>query len=41
LFNRAASAEGSAIKQIAPHHQRNMVALFIQRPSVTPHMAFS
>jgi hypothetical protein len=32
LFTRAASAEGSANKQLAPHHYRSVVALFIQRP---------
>jgi hypothetical protein len=31
LFNRAASAEDGAIKQLAPHHQRRAVALFFQR----------
>jgi hypothetical protein len=33
LFNRAASTDGSAIKQIAPHRQRSLAALFFQRPS--------
>ncbi|HEY9435433.1 MAG TPA: hypothetical protein VI260_28590 [Blastocatellia bacterium] len=31
LFNRSASPEGGAIKQIAPHHQPSEIALFIQR----------
>jgi len=32
LFTRAASVGGGASKQLAPPRQRNLVALFFQRP---------
>jgi hypothetical protein len=35
LLNRGASAAGAAIKQIAPRHQRSVVALFFK-----DHMAY-